>query len=251
MASTVDSPTPPAGTLLGGLWLRREEPGLARRILAACEERSVGPGETIFGPHTPPRGLVGLERGAIRLEIVSGPQDPPLFANVTPGFVLSDIPIPDGLDRPVTALADRSCCLRIASPARLRALAAIEPGLDAALARLLTLNLWMTLQLLAMLRRQDPVQRVAALLVILAGADLADGLGLAVTQADLASMAAIGRTTLSAALRELEQQGLVTPGYRLVRIVHAEGLLARRDEESPAERAPVPGWPPRSGRRDR
>lgn len=156
---------------------------------------------------------------------------------MTPGFVLSDMPIPTGLDRPVAAIADRSCRLWVASPARLHALAAVEPGLEAALTRLVTLNLWTTLQLIAMLRRQDPVQRIAALLVILAGADLADGFDLAVTQADLASMAAVGRTTLAAGLHQMEQLGLVRPGYRRIRIERAQGLLDLRDRDIEA------GWP--------
>lgn len=99
------------------------------------------------------------------------------------------MPIPTGLDRPVAAIADRSCRLRVASPARLHALAAVEPGLEAALTRLVTLNLWTTLQLIAMLRRQDPVQRIAALLVILAGAGAANA---AITWTDWTSAAAAG-----------------------------------------------------------
>ncbi|MFN3371386.1 MAG: helix-turn-helix domain-containing protein [Sphingomonadaceae bacterium] len=119
--------------------------------------------------------------------------------------------------------------LLVLPPRRLASLAAGTPGLDAAVTRLAMLNLWTTLSIVSTLRRQSNVERVAALLITLAGADLADGWQVRVAQADLAAMAALGRTTLIEALRELEALGLIDIGYRAVRLRDLAGLMALRD----------------------
>jgi len=212
--------------LLQGLWLRHEEPLLARRILAACTRRHLRCGVAVYGPDTPAAGLVGLAAGRIRVEIESGPDDPGQFAVVTPGFVLSDLPVPPGLTRPVAAVATSPCTILAASPRRASELCAADPEVAPALIRLVTINLWTTLGFVSMLRRQDNGERVATLLCLLAGTDLADGLRLPVSQAELASMAAISRTTLVGALRILERLDLVACDYRIIVVRDAAGLLA-------------------------
>jgi CRP-like cAMP-binding protein len=217
--------------LLQGLWLRLEEPLLARRILAACTRRHLRCGATVYGPETPAAGLVGPVSGRIRMEIQSGPDDSVQFAVVTPGFVLSDLPVPPGLARPAAAVAASPCTILAASPRRLAALGAADPEVAPALTRLVTINLWTTLGFVSMLRRQDNGEQVASLLCLLAGKDLADGLRLPVTQAELASMAAISRTTLVAALRTLERLDLIAGDYRAIVVRDAAGLQALRDGE--------------------
>jgi len=129
--------------------------------------------------------------------------------------------------------------LLIVSPAQLQRLAAQTPGLEPALTRLATLNLWTTLSLVSMLRRQSTVERVAMLLVTLAGADLADGWLIETPQADLAAMAAIGRTTLIQALRTLEAMRLISVGYRHIRLSNVAGLRALCDGETPLAHPPA------------
>ncbi|MCS6987850.1 MAG: hypothetical protein NZM40_10585 [Sphingomonadaceae bacterium] len=98
---------------------------------------------------------------------------------------------------------------------------------------------------------------MAAILPVLAGADLADGLRLGVSQADLAAIAAIGRTTLAEARRQLERLGLVETRYRGLDIRYAAGLVALGDGEKLAgDRAgalalirQAPPWPARGRRR--
>ncbi|MFQ3596560.1 MAG: helix-turn-helix domain-containing protein, partial [Sphingomonadaceae bacterium] len=93
------------------------------------------------------------------------------------------------------------------------------------------LNLWTSLEIIATLRRQSNIERLAALFLTLAGKDLADGLHLKVAQSDLAAMAATGRTTLVAALRKLEDLGLVSVGCRSIVPCDVAGLQALRDGE--------------------
>ncbi|WP_448579505.1 Crp/Fnr family transcriptional regulator [Thermaurantiacus sp.] len=218
--------------------MRHEPPALARAIVAGCALKSVERDATIYDSHSGPHGLVGLAQGQIRMEIVAGPADATLFAVVTPGFCLSDMPIPPGLFRPVAAVAQTSCLLLVASPKRLEELAARHPGVEAAVTRLVTINLWTTLGLVSMLRRQDKVEQVATLLCALAGDQLADGHRICTSQGDLASMAAIGRTTLVEALRALESLRLLRVGYRAIEILDSRGLAALRD----GEREVRPGW---------
>jgi CRP/FNR family cyclic AMP-dependent transcriptional regulator len=199
---------------------------LARQLLSACTLREVRCGATICGPDSDAAGLVGLADGRLAMEIPAGPDDPVQFAVVTPGFVLSDLPVPPGLARPVAAVAASPSTILSATPRRLAALVAAHPEVAPAITRLVTINLWTTLGLLSMLRRQDNAERLASLLCLLAGNDLSDGLVLPLSQTELASMAALSRTTLVAALRDLEELGLVHTRYRLVRICNAAGLEA-------------------------
>lgn len=215
----------------GGLWLGNETREIGRTVLDAAVLRQVPVGARIYDEATGPAGLVGIAAGSVRLDIVSGPEDPTLFAVATPGFVLSDISLQPGLPRLVAATAGADCTLLVVPERRLRTLCGETPGLDAALTRLVTLNLWTALAIVASLRRQTNRERVAALLLTLAGADLADGWRIDVPQADLAAMAAIGRTTLVQTLRELESLGVIDVSYRAIRIRSATGLVALRDGE--------------------
>lgn len=115
------------------------------------------------------------------------------------------------------------------------ALAARLPGVDAAVTRLARLNLWTVLSIIATRRRQSNIERVAARLITLAGADLADGWRVEVAQADLAAMAALGRTKLIEALRELESLGLIGIGYRAIFLRGVGGLVAIRDGTMPPD----------------
>ncbi|WP_194745058.1 helix-turn-helix domain-containing protein [Thermaurantiacus tibetensis] len=85
------------------------------------------------------------------------------------------------------------------------------------------------LRIVSTLRRQCNLERLADLLVTLAGADLADGWRIEVPQADLAAMAALGRTTLVGTLRQLEEMGLVAVKYRGIVLRDAAALVALRD----------------------
>lgn len=215
--------------LAKGLWLAHEPPAIARAVLGAARQKKVPAGTRIYDAEARPAGLVGLCAGQIRLDIVSGLEDPTLFALVTPGFILSNLPVPGGLTGRVSATAGTDCTLLVVPTCRLGDLARETDGLDRALTRLATLNLWTTLEIVSALRRQSNAERVAALLVTLAGVDLADGWRIDVPQADLASMAAPGRTTLVAALRELESKGLVETEYRSIWLLDVAGLVALRD----------------------
>ncbi len=221
-----------------GRWLATGSPGIRRCVLAAAALVKVPRGTRIYDARGGPAGLVGIADGHVRLEIVSGPEDPGLFAIATPGFVLADMPPPEGLASAVSATAGKDCTLLTLAPRRLAALALSTPGLDAAIARLLTINFRATLSIVSALRRQSTIGRVAALLVALAGADPADGWRVEVPQADLAAMAAIGRTALIEALRDLEERGLIETGYRVIRLRQVAGLLALCDGTADAPGTP-------------
>ncbi len=221
------------------LWLSHEPPDIRAAIAAHASLREVRAGARVYDEASGPAGLVAIARGHLRLDIAAGPDDPALFAIATAGFVLSDFPIPPGLARPVTATAGVNSTLLVVSPAQLQRLAGRTPGLEPALTRLAILNLWTALSLVSMLRRQSTVERVAMLLVTLAGADLADGWLVETPQADLAAMAAIGRTTLIQALRALEAMRLISVGYRHIRLSNVAGLRALCDGDIPPARLPA------------
>lgn len=219
-----------------GLWLASETEAVREAVLDAMTLRRHVRGERIYDPEGGPTGLFGIAAGTVRLEIAAGLEDPGLFALATPGFVLANLTPPAGLASAVTAVAGNACLLLAMPSARLATLVREVPAVEGALTRLATLNLWTVLRIVSTLRRQCNLERLADLLVTLAGADLADGWRIEVPQADLAAMAALGRTTLVATLRRLEDLGLVAAKYRGIVLRDAEGLVARRDGTGGAAR---------------
>lgn len=106
--------------------------------------------------------------------------------------------------------------------------AADDPAAWLYFSQLATGNFIRAIDLIAMLRRDNPTSRLAALLLILVG--LASGrvdraaTVVTVSQTDLGTMAQLGRTTINVALSHLEAQGLIERGDAAVNIVDRGGL---------------------------
>ncbi|MCU0892071.1 MAG: Crp/Fnr family transcriptional regulator [Sandarakinorhabdus sp.] len=207
-------------------WLADAPAGLRRRVLDACHVRQVAAGQSIYQFDDEPAGILGLASGRLAMHLAAGPDDPTLFAHVTPGYWLADLALPPGAPRPVSAMAiEPSVLLRLPGN-DVRALGAQDPELALLFSLLININFGTTLAMMAVLRRVDLVERLAAMLCVLAGQDLADGWLIRVTQSQLAAMIVAGRTSLVDSLKALEQRGLVAGVYGGVRVLDAAGLMA-------------------------
>ncbi len=207
-------------------WLATAPHDLQTAILSACQLRHIKAGSSLFTLDQDPAGVVGLASGRVHMHLASGPDDPTLFAVVTPGYWFADLEAPPTMPRLVSAIAKQPCVILRLGGSAIRTLAHQDQRVAAAFTSLVTTNFATTLALLAVVRRLDIAERVAAMLCALAGADLADGAVVHTSQTELASMCGVGRTATAAALATLETEGLVTPGYAQIQITNAAALLA-------------------------
>lgn len=169
-------------------------------------------------------GIFGVVSGCIELHIASAGGAPTLTHIGQPGLWLGDIAAIGKHRRLISAVAaadtellrlPRACMIRIA---------AAEPNFWLHFAELLSANFARSFGVIGMLRRDDPVQRIAALLLNLSGDP--DYLQLRVpgSQSDLAAMANLSRSTVSSALAELARRNLIRTGYGAIDIIDHNGL---------------------------
>ena len=162
--------------------------------------------------------------GRLGLHVPALGGEPTLSFVGGPGFWAGDLAAVAGVARRTSLIACRETEVLRLSRASMIRLAREDHDSWLHFAELMAANFALSLATIAMLRRADPIARMAALLLNLAGRQQRIPI-LASSQSDLAAMAALSRTTTNNALAALDKLGFVRRGYGTLTIIDHDGLV--------------------------
>ena len=193
------------------------------QVLQSCDHITLRTGQAVFEVGDEAGGIFGVASGRLGLHVPANGTEPTLSFVGGPGFWAGDLAAVAGIARRTSLIA---CCptdvLRLSRASMIR-LATADPAAWLHFAELMAANFETSLATIGMLRRADPIARMASLLLNLAGRQQR-AQTLTMSQADLAAMAAVSRTTTNNALGELEKRGLLERGYGSIQILSHDGL---------------------------
>ena len=204
-------------------WLARMPPAFREQVLTSCDFLRLKAGQAVYEVGDEAGGIFGVASGRLGLHVPALGEEPTLSFVGGPGFWAGDLAAVAGIARRISLVA---CCdtevLRLSRASMIR-LATTDPAAWLHFAELMAANFETSLATIGMLRRADPIARMASLLLNLAGRQQRAH-KLTMSQTDLAAMAAVSRTTTNNALAELEKRSLLRRGYGSIIILDHEGL---------------------------
>ena len=170
-----------------------------------------------------------LREGFVHTTILQADGTPLLLEIFGPGAIFGEATAFSGLPRSVSIQAATPCELSRYLPAEVEPAIYEQPALAGALLRLAGFKTHFLLRTLKRLATADPQVRVAELLVRVARLEAPQGHAqpaVTLTHAQIASMLALSRVTVTRALKQMTQQGLVRTESRRVVIQDRAALLA-------------------------
>jgi CRP-like cAMP-binding protein len=217
---------------LGGHgWLSVTSADFRNAVLDRLTIRKLGTGDAVYRAGDREGGLWGIIEGGVQFELL-GPQLAPGLAHVaTPGFWFGEASLIGNEPRRNDVCATEPSIFAALSLADGRALLDEDPARWRWIAVLANMNRDLAMGVAADLLLHDPRQRVIATLLRLSGwrtgLHLTPNPGpLHLSQQHLGQIANLSRTVVSAALRDLERQGLIAIGYRSLEVVDGKSLKA-------------------------
>jgi CRP-like cAMP-binding protein len=216
-------------------WLAGTPAEFQDLVLKKSDRMTVGQGDTVFHAGDDAGGAIGVIEGLSDLHVDGGGSDDTLTHIVGPGYWVGGVAALTGRPRRIGMVARTT--LRLIRLPRAEILRMTEqmpeywrhfPGLAA-------LNLATAIDILDALRRSDPAERLAMVLRNLNnGAPTSEG-ELAVTQADLASLSSLSRSSVNRALGVLAAEGMIVQGYKTISIPEPAALAAFRAKHAGAD----------------
>ncbi len=180
--------------------------------------------QIIYEAGDEPGGLFGVVQGHAELHMPLRGLESTLTYIGGPGFWMGDAAAVAGYRRLISVRASSNCQVFRLARLELHRLATSNPIVWSYMAMLLAKNLATALCLIDALKRNDTVSRVAATLANLMK-DLPKGKSvLNVSQAEIASMAHLGRGSVNAALKNLQTRGWIRIRYGSIELTSASGL---------------------------
>lgn len=196
------------------------EPTLKEQLIAASPTRKYADGQFIQYRGSKADGFWLIENGCVRIGQHLPDGEFRAIAVLGPGDSYGELAVFTGSRRVVDAISRGQSDVRFIAGTQF--LSALEefPKSNRALLSALSAQLQDSLDQLAGMRRGNNPARLAGLLYNLAGKDSE----IAVTQEDLAELLGTTRPTANAALRNLEEAGLIERGYATIRVLQVEAL---------------------------
>jgi len=230
-----ESKVPDAGKLHGllckGRWYRSLPHELQQRILAASRIRDFGKGEVIALEGAQPAGMSAVVSGEVKLVRQPRPGEESLLFICEPGFWFGEYAVLTNEKTLVSAIAKTRVQLLILPKREFDRIVEEEPryyrhfaalGLEHAATFLKAFTHASSLEPEARLRGQ-----LAVLSLLKRGEDNADApVELPYSQSELASIIGVSRQTINQLMQTLAAQGLIEMGFRHVRVLAPEALLA-------------------------
>lgn len=174
-----------------------------------------------------------LREGFVHTTILQADGTPLLLEIFGPGAIFGEATAFSGLPRSVSIQAATPCELSRYLPAEVEPAIYEQPALAGALLRLAGFKTHFLLRTLKRMATADPQVRVAELLVRVARLEAPQEqsqtqaqAAVTLTHAQIASMLALSRVTVTRALKQMTQQGLVRTESRRVVIQDRDALLA-------------------------
>lgn len=204
-------------------WLSGTPAAFQEKILARCELIGLPASQSVYGEGDDASGMFCVIEGSIGLHMHAPNGGPTLGQVCGPGFWAGDLAAATGRPRKI-AISTRSpsWLLRLSRPS-LSSLASNDETWRH-LSGLMAQNYSIALDLISALRREQPLERVAASILNLMSGFPARPSMLLVNQSDLGSVARLSRSSVNAAVLELEKRGWIEAGYGSVEILNEDAL---------------------------
>jgi CRP/FNR family transcriptional regulator, cyclic AMP receptor protein len=209
-------------------WLASCAPALRQLLLSEGRRLALGAGQTLFERGGRPEGLCCVLDGALRVGSLQADGTASLLAYLEPGQWFGEISLLDGLPRTHDAVADGATVVWLLPHALLQDWLDRHPQCWRDLARLACAKLRLTFEVLEDIARLPLPQRLAKRLLLVAQAY---GAGvprrrIRLPQEQLALMLGVSRQTVSKALRELAEGGLLALHYGEIELLDPVALQA-------------------------
>ena len=201
---------------------------IASELFARATSHQLKAADTLFETGDEGDGCYRLEKGLLKVSLISPQVRERIIAIITPGAVVGDLAVIDGLPRSASVHALTDCELRFLSRAAFERLAQEHPQIHQYLVKLLAARLRHADDIIASLAFLPAKARVAQALLALAenlGEKTDSGGALIpriINQADIAAMAGVARENASRILSEWERKKLVTKSSGSYRIDEAK-----------------------------
>jgi CRP-like cAMP-binding protein len=180
-----------------------------RELRAMCTRRRFGHGEVVFHAGDPAGSLFLIERGRVAVRVSSPLGEIATIEVLVPGDTFGEQSLVDGVGQRTATVAALEPVESLALGAdKFRGLRDSHPGIDRFLVAVLSERLQRTSQRLLdalYLPAEARVARCLSQLVVLYESD--GGVSIPLTQADLATMAGVTRSTANRILRDAERAG--------------------------------------------
>lgn len=216
-------------------WLSLASSDFRQSVLDRLTIRKLAGGEALFRAGDREGGLWAIVAGGVRFEL-PGPQLAPGLTHVaTPGFWFGEAPLIGRTPRLFDAYAAGPSVFATVSLSDFRALLDEDAARWQWIALLASMNRDLAMGVAADLLLQNPRQRVIAVLLRLSGwrtgPHLPPNLApIHLSQQQLGQISNLSRTVVSAALRDLEERGLIVIGYRSIDVLEGAALKAMLNE---------------------
>jgi len=206
-------------------WLSAMPVVFQNRLLARCDLLKFAAGEVVFRAGDETGSLIGIVEGRVELHLPLQGNDPTLAHFCGAGSWLGNTAAMVGRRRRITAVAGRDGCRVLQmSRAEMLRMTQRDPKVWSYFAALHARNYLSALDVIDALKRNDPIERVAATLCNLLDALPEGEKVINSSQSDFGSLTQFGRSTINAVLTDLEKRGWVRRGYGFVEIADASAL---------------------------
>ena len=199
------------------------EPALKERLIASSPPRAFADSQIIPQRGTLPDGFWLIEEGSVPVGRYLAEGEFRAVAVLGPGDSYGELAVFAGTKRIVDAVSRGASRVRLVDGALFLAALDEDPVSSRAMLGALSAQLQDSLDQLAGLRRGSTPARLAGLLANLVG----EGGVTRITQQELAELLGVTRATANAALRTLEDAGIIERGYGAIRVSDPEGLVSR------------------------
>jgi CRP/FNR family transcriptional regulator, cyclic AMP receptor protein len=197
---------------------------IASELFASATFHQLKAGDTLFQTGDNGDGCYRLDKGLLKVSLISPQVRERIIAIITPGAVVGDLAVIDGLPRSASVHALTNCELRFLSRAAFERLAQEHPEIPQYLVKLLAARLRQADNIIASLTFLPMKARVAHALLALAenlGEETDSGgvlIPRSINQADIAAMAGVARENTSRILSEWTRKKLITKSSGSYRI---------------------------------
>jgi len=197
---------------------------IASELFARAAFHRLKAGDTLFQTGDSGDGCYRLDSGLLKVSLISPQSKERIVAILTPGTVVGDLAVIDGLPRSASVLALTDCELRFLTRAAFEDLARGHPEIHQYLVKLLAARLRQADDVIASLAFLPVKARVAQALLTLAetlGKETGSGgvlIPRTIHQGDIAPIAGVARENTSRVLREWERKKLLTKSSGAYRI---------------------------------
>lgn len=212
-------------------WLALTPPDFRQAVSGRLSMRRFAAGKALYRAGDHAGGLWAIVEGSVRFETPGSPLTPGLTQVAIPGFWFGESSLIAMAARQATVYTAQSSVLATISLADCRSVLHEDPGRWQWIALLANLNRALATGLLADLLLQEPLQRIVAALLRLAGWRTsrhfsASPIALHLSQEQLGQIANLSRTVVSKTLLDLRRRGFISTGYRTLRVIDGAGLEA-------------------------